>query len=54
MIFFFDGFEIFLHAGCDFLHPEELAPQEKMVWSRILHNWHFLEIFVQIPENNFS
>ena len=48
---------IFFHAGCDFLHPEELAPHAKndecgfyhlQSWSRILHNWHFLEIFVQI------
>ena len=45
------------------LHPEELAPHVKhdacgylclQIWSRILHNWHFLEIFVQIPKNNSS
>ena len=48
--YFFDGLQIFLHAGCDFLHPEELAPHAKkhafgywnlQIWSRILHNWHF-------------
>ena len=41
------------------LHPEELAPHVKhdacgylclQIWSRILHNWHFSEIFVQIPK----
>ena len=26
---FFAGLQIFLHAGCDFLHPEELPPHAK-------------------------
>ena len=59
----FVGLQIFLHAGCDFLPPEELTPNAKnydcgywclQIWSRNLHNWHFLEIFIQIPKNNSS
>ena len=60
---FFRWASKFLHAGCDFLHPEELAPHAKsdahgywciQIWSRILHNWHFLENFVLLPKNNSS
>jgi hypothetical protein len=45
--------QIFLHAGCNFLYPEELPPHEKNYecgywclqnWSRILHDWHFFGI----------
>ena len=55
--------QIFLHAVCNIMQAEELSPNAKnyecgywslQIWSRILHNWHFLEIFVQIPETNFS
>ena len=51
--------QIFLHASCNFLHPEELSPMQKnyergywclQIWLRILHNWHFLKYFVQIPK----
>ena len=61
VIFFFVRLQIFLHAGCNFLHPAELAPHANkdeccywclQIWSRILHNWHFLKNFVQIPKNN--
>ena len=53
--------QIFLQAGCKFLHPEELSSHAKnfecgywcsQIWLRILHNWHFLKYFVQIPKNN--
>ena len=53
--------QIFLYAGCNFLHPEELSSHARhfecgywcsQIWSRILHNWHFLKYFVQIPKNN--
>jgi hypothetical protein len=55
--------QIFLHAGCNFLPPEELPPHAKndefgylclQIWSRNLHNWPFLVIFVQIPKDNSS
>ena len=55
--------QIFLHACCNFLHSEELSPHAKndeygywclQMWSRILHNWHFLKYFVQIPKKNSS
>ena len=58
--FFFARLQIFLHASCNFLPPEELPPHAKndecgfwclQIWSRNLHNWRFLEIFVQIPKN---
>ena len=60
---FFVRLQIFLHAGCNFLHPKELAPHAKndewgywclQIWSIIIHNWHFLEIFVQLHQNNSS
>ena len=45
--------QIFLHAGCKFLNTEEITSHTRNeecgywcldIWSRILHNWHFLEI----------
>ena len=54
---FCTGLQIFLHAGCHFLHPAELAPHAKndacvywclQIWSRILRNCHLLESLVQI------
>ena len=56
--FFFQTPYIFV--GCNSLHPEELAPHAQnnecsywclQIWLRILHNWHFLESFVQTPKN---
>ena len=53
--------QIFLHAGRNFLPPEELPPHAKndefgysclQVWSRNLHNWQFLKNFVQIPKQD--
>ena len=46
-------------AGCNFLTPEELRPRAKnydvyKFVKEILHNWHFLEFFVQISKNNSS
>ena len=61
--YFFIRLQIFLHVGCNFLPPEELPPHAKndecgyqclKIWSRNLHNWHFLEMFVQIPKHNSS
>ena len=61
--FFFVRLQIFLHAGCNFLPPEELTPHAKIMsvvidvykfGPEILHNWHFLEIFVQLTKNNSS
>ena len=58
VIFFSSGFKYFFMLAVIFLHPEELAPHAKnvewgdwclQIWSIIIHNWHFLEIFVQIP-----
>ena len=60
---FFAGLQIFFHAGIDFfLFCKISTPCKNDVcgyWflqdlSRILHDWYFLEIFVQIPKNNFS
>ena len=60
---FFVKLQIFLHAGFNFLAPEELPSHAKndvcgyqclQIWSRNLQNWHFFEIFVQIPKNNSS
>ena len=43
--------------------PEELTPMQKILsvvidvykfGQEILHNWHFLEVFVQITKNNSS
>ena len=54
-VIFFVRLQVFLHAGCNFLPPEELPPHTKndecdclclQIWSRNLHNCHFLEIFV--------
>ena len=53
--FFFVRLQIFLHAGCNILHPEQLATPCKrwwvwlllfQIWSGFLHNWHFLAFFV--------
>ena len=50
----------YIFVGCNSLHPEELAPNAQnnecsywclQIWLRILHNWHFLESFVQTPKN---
>jgi hypothetical protein len=55
--------QILLHAGCNFLQPEELSPHAKnyecgywssQIQSRILHNWNFFKYFVQIPKKNSS
>ena len=49
----------YIFVGCNSLHPEELAPNAQnnecsywclQIWLRILHNWHFLKYFVQIPK----
>ena len=56
---FFIRLQIFLYASYNFLPPEELPPHAKndecvylslKIWSRKLHNWHFLETFEQIQK----
>ena len=46
---FFARLQIFLHAGCAFLHPEELEPPEKLM-HRVIFVYNFVQKFFIIGD----
>ena len=59
-VIFSSGCKYFFMLAVIFCLLKNNYPMQKcgysclQIWSRNLHNWHFLEIFVQIPKTNSS